>query len=170
MESTNEVKYCARHPKVETGITCPTCGKPICPDCMVVTPVGMKCRECGLQRGGTLFQVGFGRLMLAGLVAVVAGAIAALLGEVGFLVIFIGMAYGYGAGTAIMKSAGMKRGRKMEIVTGVGMVLGALAFKLLPLLVGGAPIEVCLMSLVNPWFIVAVAVATACAVSKVRYL
>jgi hypothetical protein len=37
---------CANHPKVETGVRCSECGKPICPDCMVQAPVGIKCREC----------------------------------------------------------------------------------------------------------------------------
>ena len=37
---------CANHPKVETGVSCSECGKPICPDCMVPAAVGIKCREC----------------------------------------------------------------------------------------------------------------------------
>src|SRR6478672_11408061 len=37
---------CANHPKVETYVSCSNCGKPICPDCMVQAPVGIKCRDC----------------------------------------------------------------------------------------------------------------------------
>src|SRR2546423_14204693 len=40
---------CANHPKVETGVSCSSCGKPICPDCMVPAAVGIKCRECARQ-------------------------------------------------------------------------------------------------------------------------
>ncbi len=40
---------CANHPKVETGVSCSNCGKPICPDCMVPAPVGIKCRDCARQ-------------------------------------------------------------------------------------------------------------------------
>lgn len=40
------VRYCANHPKVETAVSCSNCGKPICPDCMVMAPVGIKCRDC----------------------------------------------------------------------------------------------------------------------------
>src|SRR3989304_4969303 len=32
---------CATHPGVETELRCATCGKPICPDCLVGTPVGV---------------------------------------------------------------------------------------------------------------------------------
>jgi hypothetical protein len=39
-------RYCANHPRVETGLSCSSCGKPICPDCMVQAAVGIKCREC----------------------------------------------------------------------------------------------------------------------------
>jgi membrane associated rhomboid family serine protease len=41
---------CYRHPSRETGVSCANCGRPICPDCMTTTPVGMRCPECGKQR------------------------------------------------------------------------------------------------------------------------
>ena len=37
---------CYRHPSRETGVSCSNCGKPICPDCMTATPVGMRCPDC----------------------------------------------------------------------------------------------------------------------------
>jgi membrane associated rhomboid family serine protease len=41
---------CYRHPGRETNVQCSNCGRPICPDCMTVTPVGMRCPECARQR------------------------------------------------------------------------------------------------------------------------
>jgi membrane associated rhomboid family serine protease len=41
---------CYRHPNRETGVSCSNCGKPICPDCMTATPVGMRCPDCSRQR------------------------------------------------------------------------------------------------------------------------
>ena len=41
---------CYRHPDRETGVSCSSCGRPICPDCMTPTPVGMRCPECMQQR------------------------------------------------------------------------------------------------------------------------
>lgn len=41
---------CYRHPTRETGVSCSSCGRPICPDCMTSTPVGMRCPECARQR------------------------------------------------------------------------------------------------------------------------
>jgi membrane associated rhomboid family serine protease len=41
---------CYRHPSRETGVSCSSCGRPICPDCMTPTAVGMRCPECSRQR------------------------------------------------------------------------------------------------------------------------
>jgi membrane associated rhomboid family serine protease len=41
---------CYRHPNRETAVSCSSCGRPICPDCMTPTPVGMRCPECSRQR------------------------------------------------------------------------------------------------------------------------
>lgn len=41
---------CYRHPDRETGVSCSNCGRPICPDCMTPTPVGMRCPECAKQK------------------------------------------------------------------------------------------------------------------------
>jgi membrane associated rhomboid family serine protease len=43
------METCYRHPKRETGVRCSNCGRPICPDCMTSTPVGMRCPECARQ-------------------------------------------------------------------------------------------------------------------------
>jgi membrane associated rhomboid family serine protease len=41
---------CYRHPGRETNVSCSNCGRPICPDCMTPTPVGMRCPECARAR------------------------------------------------------------------------------------------------------------------------
>jgi membrane associated rhomboid family serine protease len=43
------VPVCYRHPNRETGVACSNCGRPICPDCMTTTSVGMRCPECARQ-------------------------------------------------------------------------------------------------------------------------
>jgi len=44
------VAYCYRHPDVETRVSCSSCDRPICTDCMTPTPVGMRCPECSRER------------------------------------------------------------------------------------------------------------------------
>lgn len=169
---------CARHPGVETGLSCANCGTPICPKCMVVTPVGMKCPDCGRIKNSPLFQVRPERLLLAGFVAFFAGIVAALIGDLGFFVIFISIPYGYFAGSMILKAAGMKRGTKLEVLTGAAMILGALALKFIPALfisshlgeTGRSSVAIVLPLLVNPFFWLAAIISTSCAISKIRYL
>lgn len=66
---------CYRHPDRETGVSCSSCGKPICPDCMTATPVGMRCPDCARQRtkvvrgtgGGSGFESAPATFVLIGL-------------------------------------------------------------------------------------------------------
>src|SRR3954468_14084917 len=48
-----QTMVCYRHPRNETAITCSTCGRPICTECMVFAPVGIKCPECAGLPSGT---------------------------------------------------------------------------------------------------------------------
>lgn len=47
------METCYRHSGRETGVHCSNCGRPICPDCMTSTPVGMRCPECARQKTKT---------------------------------------------------------------------------------------------------------------------
>jgi membrane associated rhomboid family serine protease len=59
MESATQTRQtCYRHPDRETGVSCSNCGRPICPECMTSTPVGMRCPECARQT--TKVRVGEG--------------------------------------------------------------------------------------------------------------
>src|SRR3954470_19929786 len=50
MEATQTQRQtCYRHPSRETGVSCSNCGRPICPECMTSTSVGMRCPECARQ-------------------------------------------------------------------------------------------------------------------------
>src|SRR5947208_16320824 len=44
------MEVCYRHPGRETAVSCSSCGRPICTDCMTSTPVGMRCPECARDR------------------------------------------------------------------------------------------------------------------------
>ena len=174
--NTDTTTYCARHPAVETGLRCASCSTPICPKCMVVTPVGMKCPDCGRIKDSPLFKVRPERLMLAGVVALVAGMIASLIGELGFFVILASIPYGYFAGNMVLRASGMKRGTKLEVLTAAAMVLGAiLAQVAVPLfstwgIQHGVALQAAFAQLINVWFWAATIISTVCAVSKIRYL
>ena len=47
-----ELLRCYRHPDRETGVSCSECGRPICPDCMTFSPVGIRCPDHSGQAQG----------------------------------------------------------------------------------------------------------------------
>ncbi len=51
MEQTPASPTCYRHSGRVTYLSCSDCGKPICADCSIDTPVGQKCPDCAKQRG-----------------------------------------------------------------------------------------------------------------------
>ena len=58
---------CYRHPNRETGVSCAHCGRGLCPDCMVFTPVGIKCAEhAGVPTGTAKVVQGARRFGLEG--------------------------------------------------------------------------------------------------------
>ena len=78
---------CATHPDTETNLKCGKCGKPICPKCMVQTPVGARCRECARVKklptftvSGSYYLRGIGAALGMGIVMGLAwGAIDAIM-------------------------------------------------------------------------------------------
>lgn len=52
-----EITYCARHPEVETALRCSRCETPICPRCLVQTPVGARCKDCAAVRKNPIYTV-----------------------------------------------------------------------------------------------------------------
>src|SRR5207247_2892723 len=76
------METCYRHPARETGVSCSNCGRPICPDCMTPTPVGMRCPECARER--TRVRVGvFGRGTMPATYVLIALNVVAFLAELG---------------------------------------------------------------------------------------
>src|SRR5215217_8082537 len=117
-----EPMHCYRHPKRETRVSCATCGRPICTECMVAIDVGIKCLDdAKLPRGSRAGVMKSGQVLksiLAGVAVAVAGIpIAYVL----FLLPFtwlISAAAGYGAGTLINRAGG-RNGGPLAIVFSV---------------------------------------------------
>src|SRR5579859_4454794 len=85
---------CYRHPSRETGVSCSNCGRPICPDCMTTSPVGMRCPECARHttRVQAVRRPSTGGYEVT--LALVAINVAAFLGEGGGVFTFTGSSGG----------------------------------------------------------------------------
>jgi membrane associated rhomboid family serine protease len=71
--------YCYRHPDRETGVTCSDCGRPICPDCMVFAPVGIRCPDhSGQPQGAARVSRGVRRASYEGTGALVTKALVSI--------------------------------------------------------------------------------------------
>ena len=117
---------CATHPDVETNLRCGKCGKPICPRCMVQTPVGARCLECATPYRVPTFSVStryYLRAIGAGLgAAVVCGII---WGLIEWIIPFLSFnlllapAAGYVISEAISRSVNRKRGTSLAVIGGI---------------------------------------------------
>lgn len=91
------MQTCYRHPNRETGVSCANCGRPICPECMTSTPVGMRCPECARDR--TRVRVGAGAF--EGGAAYATYALLAL-----NVIVFLGEVMAGGGGTTSVEGGG----------------------------------------------------------------
>jgi hypothetical protein len=121
---------CAKHPNVETNVTCGKCGKPICPKCMVQTPVGMRCKDCaGLKKLPT-YQVSTQYILRAigaglgiGIVCGFAWWAIDLVLPFFFLRILIAAGAGYAVGEVISRAVNRKRGTVLAIIGGISATI-----------------------------------------------
>lgn len=114
---------CANHPGRRTLVSCATCGKPLCPDCMVYSSVGIKCKECARLPKSARVTLGGGRLARAIGAGLGAGtAVGAfyyfILGTIGFFYMFflVAAGIGYVIGEAVLWASGHCRGRTTAII------------------------------------------------------
>jgi uncharacterized membrane protein len=118
---------CARHPDIETDLRCGKCLQPICPKCMVQTPVGARCPKCAALKKLPVFEIStifYIRAIAAGLAtAAVVGAIWAFIPFGGFFLFFIALVVGYAIGEAVSLAANRKRGPGLQIIAGISVVV-----------------------------------------------
>ncbi len=128
---------CATHNDVETGLACGKCGTPICPKCLVETPVGARCRQCANVRRLPTYNI----TPVQYLKSVAAGAgIAIAVGVAwAWLRIAVDIPF-FGLMTALLLAAGAayviaevvsrvvnrKRGAPLQIIAGACFVLSYL--------------------------------------------
>lgn len=130
-----ETTFCAVHPDRETALRCNKCGRLMCTDCAVPTPVGYRCRECVRQHENQFYK---GTIVDYVVVFAVSGVLSALglfvLGLIGgflLFVILLALPIGGGIGEAALRLTGRRRGRYSGLVAAAGVVVGALALGLL---------------------------------------
>jgi hypothetical protein len=132
---------CVNHPNVETLVSCSNCGKPICTDCMVHAPVGVKCRECARMPRSALVRLKPAKAAAA--IAAAAGTALAVgiamgaLANSGFG--FFGFLVAFGVGVVmaevVTRTSGYYRGPEAGAIAAGGSVLAyVVAWQAVPIL------------------------------------
>jgi hypothetical protein len=128
---------CATHNDVETGLACGKCGTPICPRCLVETPVGSRCRACANVRRLPTYNVKpiqYIEAVAAGLaIAIVVGIAWAWLRiavQIPFFGLMTALLLAAGAAYAIAEVVSrvinQKRGVPLQVIAGACFVLSYL--------------------------------------------
>jgi len=120
---------CAQHPDRLTMVSCSACGRPLCPDCMVYSAVGIKCRDCAKMPRSARVALKKSRLVRAVGAGVGAGtavgfAYYLVLGVIGFFFFFFFVAAGIGylVGEAVSRASGRYRGRATAVIAACSTV------------------------------------------------
>lgn len=111
---------------------CGRCGTPICPRCLVQTPVGARCRPCANVRLLPTFDVkpvfiarGLAAALASGAVAgaiwgTVTGGRPFFLGI--FMILIVGIALGWAVGEAVSVATNRKRSPVLQACAVVGVI------------------------------------------------
>jgi len=128
---------CSTHSDVETGLACGKCGTPICPKCLVETPVGARCRACANVRRLPTYSikpVQYVKAVAAGLaIAIVVGVAWAWLRiavQIPFFGLMTALLLAAGAAYAIAEVVSRvinrKRGVPLQVIASACFVLSYL--------------------------------------------
>jgi hypothetical protein len=117
---------CATHPDVETSLRCGKCGEPICPRCMVQTPVGARCPDCAKMQRLPTFTIN-SRYFLQAILAATGMAFACgaawwVIGPIAYFNFLLAAGFGYGVGEVVGLSVNRKRGRWLAFIAGASVV------------------------------------------------
>jgi hypothetical protein len=137
VEEVSDTLYCEVHPSRETNLRCNRCGRAMCAQCAVRTPVGYRCKECVREQQGVYYNAGSADYVIAGVVSLVLGALGSyVVGLFGFFLfaIFIAPVAGTIIGDAVHRAVGRRRGRYTWLVVAVGIVVGSIVPRLIPVL------------------------------------
>lgn len=128
-----EINYCIKHPNRQTNLRCNRCNELICPRCMIISPVGIRCLKCGKSTPLPIYSLTLHDLVKAIATSITLGLLAGfifflvILQNLPYLLILASMAlWGYVLGQAISMVTGKKRGLSLQIIGIVGIVMSFL--------------------------------------------
>ncbi len=162
---------CALHPGTETNLSCGKCGQPICPKCLVQTPVGARCPKCAAMKRLPVFNVSalsYIRAIGASLATGgVLGAVWPFVPLGGYFWLLIALGVGYAVGQAVSLSVNRKRGPGLQAIAAVGVVVSYVVRGILERMLQQPQVSVT-ASFVTAWGLLSLALGIVVTVSVLR--
>jgi hypothetical protein len=148
METIDTPLQCAEHPNVETYLRCGRCEKPICPKCLVYTPVGTRCRDCANIKKSPVYDVSGAQYLKASAVGLGLGLglgfVWAFIPQFAFFSLWIVLFLGFAVGELIGRSVNRKHGPGLMAIAVLTVILAFVVSRLTPavlqLLGSGVPL------------------------------
>lgn len=129
-EQVEQLTYCEVHPDRETSLRCNKCGRLMCQDCAVSTPVGYRCKQCVRQHDDKFFSASQNDYVIIAAICAVASAItAAIVLQIGIpplFLIFIAIPLGGGISELGLRLTQRRRGRQSANIAAASVVIGGL--------------------------------------------
>lgn len=174
-------QFCTIHKNVETLRICGRCERPFCPDCLINTPVGGRCRDCARGPRSARLIVQPWRWPLIALTAAVGGLIASgVFGMAGFFFFIVAWFAGQLLASVVLPISGRRAGTALAVVTVVFLLVGvfgsgAVAGVMLSLRDGSHPATMApaitrgvMHTLFSPWMWVGAAIMSVSAFGRLR--
>lgn len=121
--------YCEVHPDRETALRCNKCGRLMCPECAVSTPVGYRCKQCVRQHDDKFFNASQNDyVMIAAICGILSAIAAAIVNQIGIpllFMFFVGIPLGGGIAELALRATGRRRGRQSALVGVAAVIIGA---------------------------------------------
>ena len=125
-----QVVECPRDPGVETALRCSRCETPICPYCLIHSPVGARCKDCARVVKSPIYTLTPAQAARAAGASIVGGLIMGLIWGLVLLpftfslfAIFVGVGLGYAFTRILEFATGSKRGPTVITFAVVGMLI-----------------------------------------------
>lgn len=125
-----QLTYCEVHPDRETSLRCNKCGRLMCPDCAVSTPVGYRCKQCVRKHDDKFFTAEPNDYIIiaaiCGILSAISTAIVMQINIPSLFLIFIAIPLGGGIAELALRVTKRRRGRQTANIAISAVIIGGL--------------------------------------------
>lgn len=135
---------------ITTRLRCSRCGKPICYECMVESPVGYRCQDCSSGRRVSAYRPSGSAILKAmGVGVLVAASVGYLWGNFPAWGFYMALLLGFGSAEAMARASNYKQGNDLQIAAYGVILIGLVVSRYTMLLESGLTAQTAIDNLGN---------------------